>query len=223
MDDFEDDLAAMDEEARAAAMARHAADIEAQKAAEWQFRRAEEEKRAYIQGQQAKKAALGRHANANPFDVLEHQNAKAPDTVGPPLDFVFSSPMHRAPPPPMASPMSTRQMNREAAEWEAALREDRRIRNREGLWPEAAPASPLPAHPAAMHGHLHAAMPMWEMQRHLHQQEHVRQMQMAQHAAIYEARHRDLSQQPGYQYYRGPNEKSHRQRFQPIGHERWGH
>jgi len=218
MDEYENDLAAMDEEAQAAAMeAAHAAHAD-QKAAEWQARRDEEAKILYLQGQKAKKAALQRHAEANPYAMLEVQGGSA----GPPLDFVFASPVHQHPAMASMAAMSPRAMRREDAEWDAALAQDRRIRNREGLMGPF--ASPPPMHPHHMgpYGHPQAAMPMWEMQRALQQDEHIRQMQVAQAAQQYEMRHHDMTKQQGYQYYRGPHEK-HGQRFQPRGHARFGH
>jgi len=214
MDDYgDDDYQAMDyteEEIRSF----HLAEEAQQRAAEREYRRAEEAhlfaRDEYVRGQQARKAALERHAAMNPYAALYMADAK--DLGGSAVDFDFEAP---------SSARASQARPQTMDEWDTALKEDRKIRNREGLmhYPAPPPMHPM-VHPM---GPLHAHMPMPMMERALHQEEHIHHMQMAQAARQHQARQYDLTMQQQYQYYRGPNEKSDRQRFQPMGKTRHGH
>lgn len=219
-DSWDEDIAALpDQEAQEAALRRQRAELAEHRAMEREYRRADEANRAaaaeFVQGQKAKKAALARHAQLNPYAMLDVEDEK---DMGPPVDFAFASPAeriraHQAGPANMA-------------QWETALAEDRKIRNRDGLWdyPHMHPGAWKGAHPGmamAPYG-PHPGMPVSVMERAMQQEEHLRQMQMAQAEHIYQQQQRALSMEAQYAYYRGPNEK-HGQRFQPRGHERYGH
>jgi hypothetical protein len=186
-----------------------------QNAAAREYYRAEEAQRMardeFVRGQQARKAALERHAAGNPYAALYMKDEKGAD-FGPPLDFAFGAPR------PMARPSSA------IENWDAALAEDRKIRRREGLTYPAPPPAPHPMDHPAMGHHLAAAMPVSVMERALHHEEHIRHMRLAQAAHQYQARHHYPVEQQPYSYGRGrgPHDR-YGQTFQPRGHARFGH